>query len=647
MPRVRVKGVANPMDFPEDMDIEDIKAFLQRKFAGLAASGEQRLDLGNKPETMQGVDESISQKITRGIGDTLLDTGMISNNQDAYRIGGNVGALAENAPFVGDVVDVDDFGRAVANNDKLGMALGVIGAVPIAGDIAKKALRKLRNVTLPSGRLGADEFKFIKQSDPSAKAKANPDGSVNVSYLDEYRPTQIKGPLHEFDPDGLELSEGDFKNVRVYRGDKNKPISVTKENGNYIILDGHHRAKLAKEEGRNVKAIVIPLEDVKDMQKGNIHQADMFSEWVATGKHKPTNQSSVLGGGLPMEPVKRVTSYNDMYDFTPEQMAQQLRSSNPKNVVNGVYVEQTTFGEKRFNPDGSVEIIKDGSVLRRIEPQDSDMVYKNKIMKNEGEKPEVKAAQEQRRADIDTERARQKARESDSYKMQHTAPTREDNSSGDNLTDTFGEDIYSGKAKQYYGTGSSYDDKAINIIQSMRGNPEKAVTIYRAVPKSVSTINPTDWVTTTREYAKEHMTGEKGWHILSKKVKAKDIATDGNSIHEFGYDPTNQSSVLGGGKFKGKVFHQTDADFKDFDFDKTADGTVWFTSDKANFSDPNSSAGAAAGKGRIIEREVELNKVAGYDELDKYSIDELIQQGYDGALLDGDIQVFNPDAIKP
>jgi len=98
--------------------------------------------------------------------------------------------------------------------------------------------------------------------------------------------------------------------------------------------------------------------------------------------------------------------------------------------------------------------------------------------------------------------------------------------------------------------------------------------------------------------------------------------------------------------FKGKVFHQTNSNFDDFDFDKTSDGTVWFTDNKANFSDPNSSAGAAAGKGRIIERDVELNNVAGYDELDKYSVDELVQQGYDGAFLDGDIQVFDPKAIK-
>ena len=71
----------------------------------------------------------------------------------------------------------------------------------------------------------------------------------------------------------------------------------------------------------------------------------------------------------------------------------------------------------------------------------------------------------------------------------------------------------------------------------MKDNPDKTVTIYRSVPKEVKEINAGDWVTTTREYARDHMEGEKNWHILSKKVKAKDIATDGNSIHEWGYDP--------------------------------------------------------------------------------------------------------------
>ena len=61
--------------------------------------------------------------------------------------------------------------------------------------------------------------------------------------------------------------------------------------------------------------------------------------------------------------------------------------------------------------------------------------------------------------------------------------------------------------------------------------------IFMVHIKDVKEINASDWVTTTKEYARDHMKGEKGWHILSKKVKAKDIATDGNSIHEFGYDP--------------------------------------------------------------------------------------------------------------
>ena len=98
--------------------------------------------------------------------------------------------------------------------------------------------------------------------------------------------------------------------------------------------------------------------------------------------------------------------------------------------------------------------------------------------------------------------------------------------------------------------------------------------------------------------------------------------------------------------FKGKVFHQTSEDFEDFDLSKGADGTAWFTGDKKNFTNPESSASAASGKGRILEREVDLKKVAGFKELDQFSVDELRQKGYDGAVLDGDIQVFDQKAIK-
>lgn len=380
MPIVDIKGVGKAQ-FPDGMSADDIRAFLQRKYAQQAINGQSDI-LSPVDDTVTPYNPSLVDKIGGGIADTLTKSGLISDNYRAQQIGKNLSSIGEFLPGVGDATAGDEFGRSAAKSDYSGMALAGLGVIPVAGDLAKKAIRS-----------------------------------------------------------------------------------------------------------------------------------------------------------FPMGEVKQVTSYNDMVDFTPEQMAQQLRSSKPENVIDGVYIEQTRFGEKRFNPDGSIEVVKEGRVLRKIEPQDSDMAYKNKIMTNESEKPEVKAAQEKRKADFDAERARQQAAEQDTYKMQHTAPTREDNPSGDDLTDTFGSDIYTGNALQYFGTGSSYDNKAIRIIQGMKGKPEKAVTIYRAVPKDVKSINSSDWVTTTKEYAQDHMEGEKGWHILSKKVKAKDIATDGNSIHEFGYDP--------------------------------------------------------------------------------------------------------------
>lgn len=135
----------------------------------------------------------------------------------------------------------------------------------------------------------------------------------------------------------------------------------------------------------------------------------------------------------------------------------------------------------------------------------------------------------------------------ESYKMQHQAPTLSDGSgvSGVDIDNAM-PDIYKGNAGQLYGTGLAYDQKALNVIRGMKGKPEKEVTIYRSVPKEVTEINPGDWVATTREYARDHIGTEKGWHILSKKVKAKDIATDGNSIHEWGYSPESAIASVKG-----------------------------------------------------------------------------------------------------
>lgn len=52
-------------------------------------------------------------------------------------------------------------------------------------------------------------------------------------------------------------------------------------------------------------------------------------------------------------------------------------------------------------------------------------------------------------------------------------------------------------------------------------------------------INPGDWVTTVKSYAVEHGKAHlnNDYKVLKKKVKAKDLFTDGNSIYEWGWQP--------------------------------------------------------------------------------------------------------------
>ena len=134
-----------------------------------------------------------------------------------------------------------------------------------------------------------------------------------------------------------------------------------------------------------------------------------------------------------------------------------------------------------------------------------------------------------------------------SYRMQH-----QPNEEGAPLFDMTGggeffpDDIYSSNGLRFYGNpNSEFDRESYEIIQKVRGNPEAEVTIYRAVPneESISTINPGDFVTISKKYAELH--GESGYgkdgtdkgKILSIKVKAKDLKSEGNDLNEFGYFP--------------------------------------------------------------------------------------------------------------
>lgn len=191
------------------------------------------------------------------------------------------------------------------------------------------------------------------------------------------------------------------------------------------------------------------------------------------------------------------------------------------------------------------------------------------------------------------------------YRGMHEAPDRTSGAPINDLTDIYPDDIYDSEALSLYSSGyENLDSTALSIIRSLKDKPEATVRIYRAVPSSNSKklekllsqkrymqrygkvppgartyldrseyyerisqeierlsnlpkekldrkINPGDWITITRGYAKLH--GETnlldGFEIISARVKAKDIYTNGDSLQEWGYDPEDgRPASLSSGK---------------------------------------------------------------------------------------------------
>lgn len=181
------------------------------------------------------------------------------------------------------------------------------------------------------------------------------------------------------------------------------------------------------------------------------------------------------------------------------------------------------------------------------------------------------------------------------YKGYHQAPDAENGAPLYDLQNIYPDDIYSLDGARIYGTGDAYDERAIMILRQARGRPNYPVKVYRAIPKVITKqqhiqdltdqkkyilrygkvpprinthmdtseyyeylsdeiekitksdnlpdkvqINPGDWVTISREYAVLHgKSSLKGiYRVLTKTVRAKDLYTEGNSLHEWGYFPT-------------------------------------------------------------------------------------------------------------
>lgn len=127
------------------------------------------------------------------------------------------------------------------------------------------------------------------------------------------------------------------------------------------------------------------------------------------------------------------------------------------------------------------------------------------------------------------------------YRISHRAPGRGDGAPLYDLTQTYPCDVYT--HPHYYSDRHPGDAESFRVILAARCKPSKLVTIYRAVPRGVTTIHPGDWVTLSRRYALDHARGWVAHHegidgdVISMKVRADQLFTEGNSLNEWGYDP--------------------------------------------------------------------------------------------------------------
>jgi hypothetical protein len=130
------------------------------------------------------------------------------------------------------------------------------------------------------------------------------------------------------------------------------------------------------------------------------------------------------------------------------------------------------------------------------------------------------------------------------YRGSHKAPRNDDYHSPGYELDRgmYPEDVYGPNGYDYYGSGDKKMDMDVwNILREARGDPDYPITVYRAVPTEFKDqdINPGDWVTPSIDYAHQHGLRFDNHHIIEKTVPARHIWSEGNSLHEFGYDPTD------------------------------------------------------------------------------------------------------------
>lgn len=105
----------------------------------------------------------------------------------------------------------------------------------------------------------------------------------------------------------------------------------------------------------------------------------------------------------------------------------------------------------------------------------------------------------------------------------------------------------------------------------------------------------------------------------------------------------SSADINGGGSRVVRAYHGSSHPVRRFDRSKTVDGTFWFSEDFDKIL--RGESGAASVKW-LIEVDLLVDQVAGWEEYDRYYLEQLESMGYSAIHLDNDWIIFDPDRIK-
>lgn len=135
---VKVKGTNQQIKFPDHMSPDSIREVMRNKYY---SSINNPISVPKRYQTVEPVDKTLMERAGQGIGEFLTDKGLISNPYSAQEFGRGLVGIGDFLPVIGDASAGDDFGRSLAQGDKLGMAMAGLGVIPVAGDLVKGAAK--------------------------------------------------------------------------------------------------------------------------------------------------------------------------------------------------------------------------------------------------------------------------------------------------------------------------------------------------------------------------------------------------------------------------------------------------------------------------------------------------------------------------